>query len=70
VNQFLGDGFMALFGAPVAHEDHARRAVLAAIGLQRTLKDHHTDLGGSIRRRVCIPYWHQHRHGGGRGDWR
>jgi hypothetical protein len=25
VNQFLGDGFMALFGAPVSHEDHARR---------------------------------------------
>ena len=39
INQFLGDGFMALFGAPIAHEDHARRAVLAAIGLQRSLKD-------------------------------
>jgi hypothetical protein len=38
VNQFLGDGFMALFGAPVAHEDHARRAVLAALGLQRALR--------------------------------
>ena len=33
INQFLGDGFMALFGAPVAHEDHARRAVLAALGI-------------------------------------
>jgi class 3 adenylate cyclase/tetratricopeptide (TPR) repeat protein len=39
INQFLGDGFMALFGAPISHEDHARRAVLAAIGLQRTLKE-------------------------------
>src|SRR5262249_32868798 len=27
VNQFLGDGVMALFGAPIAHEDHARRAL-------------------------------------------
>ena len=35
VNQFLGDGFMALFGAPLAHEDHARRAALAALGLAR-----------------------------------
>ena len=34
INQFLGDGFMALFGAPIAHEDHARRAVLAALGLR------------------------------------
>jgi class 3 adenylate cyclase len=37
INQFLGDGFMALFGAPIAHEEHARRAVLAAVGLQRHL---------------------------------
>src|SRR5262249_32875449 len=41
INQFLADGFMALFGAPLAHEDHARRAVLAALALQRTLKDAH-----------------------------
>jgi class 3 adenylate cyclase len=39
INQFLGDGFMALFGAPVSHEDHARRGVLTALALQRTLKD-------------------------------
>jgi class 3 adenylate cyclase/tetratricopeptide (TPR) repeat protein len=39
INQFLGDGFMALFGAPIAHEDHARRAVLAALELQRTLQE-------------------------------
>src|SRR5437879_620002 len=45
INQFLGDGFMALFGAPIAHEDHARRAVLAALTLQRTLHDHHAELG-------------------------
>ena len=34
VNQFLGDGFMALFGAPIAHEDHARRAALAALAVR------------------------------------
>lgn len=45
INQFLGDGFMALFGAPVAHEDHARRAVLAAVALQRTLREHPAELG-------------------------
>ena len=33
INQFLGDGFMALFGAPIAHEDHAHCAVLAALGI-------------------------------------
>jgi len=37
VNQFLGDGFMALFGAPVAHEDHAQRAVLAAAAVRRAV---------------------------------
>ena len=34
VNQFLGDGIMALFGAPIAHEDHARRAALAALAVK------------------------------------
>src|SRR5262244_726288 len=43
INQFLGDGFMALFGAPIAHEDHARRGVLSALSLQSTLKE--ADLG-------------------------
>jgi class 3 adenylate cyclase/tetratricopeptide (TPR) repeat protein len=35
INQFLGDGFMALFGAPIAHEDHSRRALLAATAIRR-----------------------------------
>ena len=38
INQFLGDGFMALFGAPIARRP-CRRAVLAAVGLRRRLHD-------------------------------
>jgi class 3 adenylate cyclase/tetratricopeptide (TPR) repeat protein len=37
INQFTGDGVMALFGAPVAHEDHAQRACYAALSIQNTL---------------------------------
>src|SRR5437867_2509133 len=37
VNQFLGDGVMALFGAPIAHEDHAQRALGAALRIQANL---------------------------------
>ncbi|HUO65508.1 MAG TPA: adenylate/guanylate cyclase domain-containing protein [Terriglobales bacterium] len=44
INQFLGDGFMALFGAPLAREDHARRAVLTALGIQRALRERLADV--------------------------
>jgi class 3 adenylate cyclase len=40
VNQVLGDGIMALFGAPVAHEDHALRACYAALAMQAALREH------------------------------
>jgi class 3 adenylate cyclase/tetratricopeptide (TPR) repeat protein len=38
VNQVLGDGIMALFGAPLAHEDHALRACYAALAMQTDLR--------------------------------
>ncbi len=38
INQFLGDGVMALFGAPIAHEDHAQRALRAALAVQEGLE--------------------------------
>jgi class 3 adenylate cyclase/tetratricopeptide (TPR) repeat protein len=38
VNQVMGDGIMALFGAPVAHEDHAVRACYAALRMQENIK--------------------------------
>src|SRR5438874_10000269 len=38
INQFTGDGLMALFGAPIAHEDHARRGCHAALQLMGELR--------------------------------
>jgi class 3 adenylate cyclase len=44
VDKFTGDGVMALFGAPVAHEDHAARACYAALSLREDLADYATEL--------------------------
>src|SRR5262249_32596678 len=40
VNQVLGDGIMALFGAPITHEDHALRSCYAALAMQAALRDY------------------------------
>lgn len=44
VNQVMGDGIMALFGAPLAHEDHAVRACYAALRMQNTVARYAEDL--------------------------
>jgi len=44
VNQYTGDGIMALFGAPIAHEDHARRACYAALHLLDGLRAYANEL--------------------------
>jgi class 3 adenylate cyclase/tetratricopeptide (TPR) repeat protein len=58
VNQYTGDGVMALFGAPIAHEDAPRRAVHAALGIQHALTDYGKELaaqgGPSLQMRIGI----------------
>src|SRR5262245_41939962 len=44
VNQVMGDGIMALFGAPIAHEDHAVRACYAALAMQASVKHYAADV--------------------------
>src|SRR5438309_9098133 len=44
VNQLLGDGLMALSGAPIAHEDHAQRAAHAALDMQHALTGYRAEL--------------------------
>jgi predicted ATPase/class 3 adenylate cyclase len=58
VNQVMGDGIMALFGAPVAHEDHAMRACYAALRMHRSVALYADDLrrrqGVDVQIRVGI----------------
>ncbi len=58
VNQFTGDGIMAIFGAPVAHEDHAARALRAALAIGADLQAYeqevHRRWGVSCRMRIGI----------------
>src|SRR4029077_179009 len=44
VNQVMGDGIMALFGEPLAHEDHAVRACYAALRMQEAVKQYGTEV--------------------------
>ena len=72
VNQVMGDGIMALFGAPLAHEDHAVRACYAALRMQESVKRYAVGVrrehGASVRIRGgstrAIEALHQERPGG------
>src|SRR5262249_2277207 len=58
VNQVMGDGIMALFGAPLAHEDHAVRACYAALRMQDTVRRYSDELrraqGAEVQIRVGV----------------
>jgi class 3 adenylate cyclase/tetratricopeptide (TPR) repeat protein len=58
VNQYTGDGVMALFGAPIAHEDGPRRAVHTALGIQQAIQDYGRELraqgGPALQMRIGI----------------
>ncbi|MGD8975685.1 MAG: adenylate/guanylate cyclase domain-containing protein, partial [Desulfobacterales bacterium] len=58
INQFTGDGVMALFGAPVAHEDHAQRACHSALSIQNAIRNYSEkvskDCGADFQMRIGI----------------
>lgn len=58
VDKFTGDGIMAVFGAPIAHEDHAQRACYAALEMQRAVSEYSAELrrsdGLSLSTRIGI----------------
>ena len=54
VDKILGDAIVALFGAPVAHEDDAERAVRASLRMQRSITELVADLDLPIRMRIGV----------------
>jgi class 3 adenylate cyclase len=58
VAQLLGDGLLAMFGAPIAHEDDSERAVRAGLAIQRALADYAKDVaeayGVELRARIAV----------------
>jgi class 3 adenylate cyclase len=58
INQFTGDGVMALFGAPVAHEDHTQRASHAALSIQKAMGEYGEkvarDYGMELKMRIGL----------------
>ncbi len=62
INQFTGDGVMALFGAPVSHEDHAQRACYAALSIQKAMAEYgakiEDDTGAEFKIRIGLNSGH------------
>src|SRR3954463_1810592 len=58
VAQLLGDGLLAMFGAPIAHEDDSERAVRAGLAIQRALAGYAEGVaeayGGGLRARIAV----------------
>ena len=61
VTQFLGDGLMALFGAPIAHENSSVKAVSASLKMQATLEKHAIEVnnvyGADCHFKNWFEYW-------------
>jgi class 3 adenylate cyclase/tetratricopeptide (TPR) repeat protein len=54
VDKIVGDAIVALFGAPVAHEDDPERAVRAALAMQETMQAYRAEVGAPIQMRIGI----------------
>ena len=69
VNQVLGDGIMALFGAPIAHEDHAVRACYAALAMQAAMRAYTDEVRRTQGLRAARPRGPELRRRGGARHW-
>jgi class 3 adenylate cyclase/tetratricopeptide (TPR) repeat protein len=54
VDKIIGDAIVALFGAPVAHEDDAERAVRAALRMQETVRAYRAETGAPVELRIGV----------------
>ncbi len=70
INQYTGDGVMALFGAPIAHEDGPRRAVHAALAIQQGLAGAERRDRAATRLWAADAHWLEHGSCCRRQDWR